>query len=324
MKFTKQFIGNVSVYKYLQNQVKNGTVPHANLVIGPGHVGKTTLITNIVYLLFCTKVEPKTQIACGRCQACVMINKGVHPNVLEVQPNTKNVIAIAEIRALVYSLRQSSLLPGMRVVIVHEASTMTTAACNALLKILEEPGKDSIFFLSTSSSDSVLPTIQSRCARVELYPVPNDELQAHIPDTADIVSFANGLPGRLINLAKGNTKNVLQEQVRKWIQVIQEPLLHKRLTLVQSVWPDSIKRPKALEQLDILESISRDILLFQNAMSDSVQNAFARDQLQLIAHTQSVSSALQSSQAITEIKKRIIQPIHLKITLTDLLLTIYR
>lgn len=324
MKFTKHFIGNGAVYSYLQNQVKNGTVPHANLVVGPDHIGKTTLITNIAYLLLCQKIDPATQLACGRCKICVMLNKDIHPNVLQVKPNIKNVITITEIRGLVYSLRQSSLLPGKRLILLHQADTMTTAASNALLKILEEPGKDSIFFLSASTEDSLLPTIQSRCATIELYSVSNDELRNNLPDSAEGIPFAGGLPGTVKSLEKGNTKKVIQEQVHKWVTVIQEPFLHKRLILAQSIWPDSIKRPKALEQLDILESIGRDILLLQNEMAGNIQNTFVHNELQTIADTLSISVTIQSIQSITKTKHRMRQPIHLKITLIDLLLTIYR
>lgn len=324
MKFTKHFIGNGAVYLYLQNQVKNGTVPHANLVVGPDHIGKTSLITNIVYLLLCQKIDQATQLACGRCKICAMLNKDIHPNVLQVKPNAKNVITITEIRALVYSLRQSSLLPGKRLILLHQADTMTTAASNALLKILEEPGKDSIFFLSACMADSVLPTIQSRCATIELYSVSNDELRNDLPDNAEDIPFASGLPGTLKNLAKGNTKKVIEDQVHKWINVIQEPFLHKRLILAQSVWPDSIKKPKAAEQLDILESIGRDILLLQNEITENIQNTFVQNELQTIAQTLHIRVTIQSIQSITKTKIRMRQPIHLKITLTDLLLTIYR
>lgn len=324
MKFTKTFIGNHLVYNHLQKQLKNGTVPHANLVVGPMHVGKTTFITNLVYLLLCEKPVSERTVACGRCQVCTMLNNDVHPNVLQVSPNSKQIISITEIRELVYGLRQSSFLRGQRIIVIHEADTMTPSASNALLKVLEEPGRDSTFFLSAPNVDSVLPTIQSRCATIELYPVPTGELAAAFPDSIDVVPYANGLPGTLKGLTKAHSKGLIQDHVYTWIKVIQEPLLNKRLQLAQSVWPDSIKRPKALEQLAILETISRDILLLQNAMVDSIQNTFARNELQSIASSLSVPMTLKSIQTIAEIQRRMRQPIHLKITLTDLLLTIYR
>lgn len=324
MKFTKTFIGNQLVYDHLQKQLKNGTVPHANLVVGPAHVGKTTFITNLVYLLLCQKVTEDRATACGRCQVCVMLNNDVHPNVLQVEPNAKNVISITEIRELVYSLRQSSFLSGQRIIVLHQADTMTASASNALLKVLEEPGRDSTFFLSAPSVDSVLPTIQSRCATIELYPLSAEELGAAFPDNTEAIPYANGLPGMLKALTKTHSRDLIQEQVHTWIKVIREPMLNKRLQLAQPVWSDSIKRPKAFEQLDVLESVCRDILLLQNSRVDSIQNTFARTELQSLAASLSVAMTLRSIQTISEIKQRIRQPIHLKITLTDILLTIYR
>lgn len=62
------------------------------------------------------------------------------------------------------------------VVVIHDIHTMRTESANAFLKLLEEPPKDVLFLLTTPSTDTLMPTILSRCQVLRLKPCTQDEI----------------------------------------------------------------------------------------------------------------------------------------------------
>lgn len=73
-------------------------------------------------------------------------------------------------------IEDAQTLHEKRVYLLSEADTMTHAAQNALLKIVEEPPKNAIFVMTIEDSSSVLPTILSRASVHQLAPYTKEEL----------------------------------------------------------------------------------------------------------------------------------------------------
>src|SRR5204862_76981 len=108
--------------------------------------------------------------ACGRCPACTRIARGVHPDVLVLEPGDTGSIKIEQVRDIVDRAAYRPFEGRRRVVIIHEA--------DALLKALEEPPPSSVFFLLTSRPDTLLPTVQSRCPRLRFRPLDAHDIAA--------------------------------------------------------------------------------------------------------------------------------------------------
>jgi DNA polymerase-3 subunit delta' len=104
--------------------------------------------------------------ACGTCHACARIARGVHPDVLLVEPGETGTIKIEQVRDVVERVGYRPFEGRRRVVIIDEADGLVPAAQNALLKTLEEPPPSSIFVLVTARVDMLLPTVRSRCIRL--------------------------------------------------------------------------------------------------------------------------------------------------------------
>ena len=104
--------------------------------------------------------------ACGACAACRRIDRGVHPDVIVVQPGETGTIKIEQVRDVIDRAGYRPFEARRRVVIIDEADAMLAAAQSALLKTLEEPPSASIFILVSSLPDSLLPTVRSRCPRL--------------------------------------------------------------------------------------------------------------------------------------------------------------
>src|SRR5205085_7980331 len=84
-------------------------------------------------------------------------------------------------------------------------------AQNALLKTLEEPPPATTFLLVTSAPDVLLPTVRSRCQRVNLAPLPDDAIAAQlrkhgVPDdeARERAGAAHGSLGRALALSHEN------------------------------------------------------------------------------------------------------------------------
>jgi len=86
-------------------------------------------------------------------------------------------ISIDEIRNIIRFLHLKTVgkIKIRRVVLIENANQMSIEAQNALLKILEEPNDDSVFILTAPNSQSLLPTIVSRCRHIHAYPLALDE-----------------------------------------------------------------------------------------------------------------------------------------------------
>jgi DNA polymerase-3 subunit delta' len=89
-------------------------------------------------------------------------------------PETQD-ISIDQVRTLV--LAHAAFAPHegrAKVFVVRRAEELSISAANALLKTLEEPGKNMHFVLLSSAPDTLLPTIRSRTQRVRFGPLPDD------------------------------------------------------------------------------------------------------------------------------------------------------
>lgn len=116
--------------------------------------------------------------ACGVCAACRRIARGIHPDVIIVEPGDSGTIRIDQVREILERVAYRPFEGRVRVAIFDEADLLVTAAQNALLKTLEEPPNSSVFILVTSRPDALLPTVQSRCPRLRFGPLGAREIAA--------------------------------------------------------------------------------------------------------------------------------------------------
>ena len=148
---------------------------HAYLFVGPPRVGKTTLAMALAQGVNCLAATGERP--CGDCSQCVRIASGQHPDVQSVdvasaQSSTRREVGIDQVREVQRAAALKPFEGRRRVFIFPDASTLSTEASNALLKLLEEPPESVLLLLLAAQEDAVLPTILSRCQRVELGRLP--------------------------------------------------------------------------------------------------------------------------------------------------------
>ena len=168
-----QVTGQDRIVSLLDRSIRTNTVAHAYLLVGPPHVGKGTLALNLAQALNCDGAEPP----CGQCRSCQRILEGKHADVTILGLDCGTEIGIDDIRGL---QRLANLPPyegKCKVFVIDDAEYLSTEAANALLKVLEEPPQRVVWLLLAAEEKHLLPTIVSRCQRLELKPVPSQQVQ---------------------------------------------------------------------------------------------------------------------------------------------------
>ena len=119
-------------------------------------------------------------------------------------------ITIKQVRELGEFMGMTAALSPWRVAVIDSMDEMNKEASNALLKMLEEPPPNTIFFLVSHAPGRLLPTIRSRCRRLQFRPLADDAMASvlaeQLPDTNSaererLISMADGSIGRALAFA---------------------------------------------------------------------------------------------------------------------------
>lgn len=154
--------------KILMNSIKKGRISHAYLIQGARGTGKEALALLLAKSLFCEQklgMEP-----CHTCNVCKRIKTGNHPDVHWIMPVGQS-IRKEQIRHLQKEFTYSGLESNQKLYIVTGSETLTLNAANRILKFLEEPSQETTAIMLTENSQSIIPTIRSRCQVIDLQPL---------------------------------------------------------------------------------------------------------------------------------------------------------
>ena len=152
-------VGQAHITDTLKRQTATGRLSHAYLFTGTRGTGKTTCAKVLARAVNCE--NPRDGNPCNVCPACLGIENGSILDVLELDAASNN--GVDQVRALRDEAVYTPAAVRMRVYIVDEVHMLSTAAFNALLKILEEPPAHLLFVLATTELHKVPATIKSRC-----------------------------------------------------------------------------------------------------------------------------------------------------------------
>ena len=174
---TWQIVGHNHAVRQLKAGLKSERLSHAYLFVGPSHVGKSTLALNLAQAVNCVSSSERP---CGQCSQCRRIASGLHPDFQVINPlqadGSRPGILMEDIRAAEHRIHLTPYEGSYRVFIFDGAENMSKEVSNALLKTLEEPPPRSLLILLATKDTDVLPTIISRCQRISLRPLPQDDV----------------------------------------------------------------------------------------------------------------------------------------------------
>lgn len=228
-----RLVGQGEALARIARAVRSGKAPQGLLIAGPPGIGKATLAYRIArYILkYGARADgPEDLSVPEKDPVSMQVAAGAHPGLLvlrrAVNPETgrmMNVVSVDEVRKLSGFFHLTSGAGGWRVAIVDTADDMNDAAANALLKALEEPPARSMLMLLSNQPGRLLPTIRSRCQRLNLRPLSDAEVEAElrelVPDLEDqerahLAKLSGGSIGAALQLADGEGLALAEEAER--------------------------------------------------------------------------------------------------------------
>lgn len=284
-------IGHESIIEYFQNAISMDKVSHAYILNGEDKSGKLMLAEAFAAALQCEEkgIEP-----CGNCRSCKQAAGRNQPDILYVSHDKPNTISVDDVRKqinddIVFKPYSSKF----KIYIVDEAEKMNIQAQNALLKTMEEPPSYAVILLLTVNADSFLPTILSRCVRLDLKPVSDEKIRKYLieqkqvsKDQADIcIAFAQGNVGKAIRLSDSENFNEMKNSAISLIKRLDEIDLHGMMEAVKKITEYKLE---INDYFDFIMIWYRDVLLYK-ATADANRLIF-RDEVYSIKKAASHSS----------------------------------
>ncbi len=154
------------------------------------------------------------------------------------------IISVHTVRGVIERMQLSSMSGRWRVVIIDSADELSTAAANALLKLLEEPPAQTLFLLVVHQLTNVLPTVRSRARVEKMRPLTISQLRElcarFMPDAEisdETLRLANGSFGRVANLKSMGGDEIYEEL----IAVLENPraTASDLLAIARKIAPDN-------------------------------------------------------------------------------------
>lgn len=186
-------------FRYIQRAYAANRMPVSLIITGNIRREAGELATRILQVLFCREETAP----CGQCARCQRVREQSAFDVVWIVPEKKSrQISIEQIRErLLSTITQTSLEGGWKAGVLIGADRMNQAAANAFLKTLEEPPPNTLLLLLTDSPQSLLPTILSRCQRIDVDTHVQQGLPLHWRDNLLTILSAALPPGPVSALA---------------------------------------------------------------------------------------------------------------------------
>ena len=235
-------VGHAGAKDRLIKMAVEGRLPHALLLSAPEGSGEMMLARALAQFIHCTGREPNAADSCGRCPSCLQHQSLNHADLHFVfpvlkkksqdtvsedwmadwrdflkddpwmdfrrwqsslgNPNGQPKIYVHDAEALRRKMSLSARSSNLNIALIWLPEKMQPETANKLLKLIEEPEPGTMFILVSNSPAEILPTIYSRCQRIELRRLADTEvaqvLAAGTAPDADHIAAARLSEGNVI------------------------------------------------------------------------------------------------------------------------------
>jgi DNA polymerase-3 subunit delta' len=199
-----------------------GRLHHAWLIGGPEGIGKATLAYRMARFLLASgerEAAERTSLAIpGHHPVARQVAAQAHPDLAIVRRGLRKdgkgysaEISVADVRRGLGLFASRAGAGGYRVCIVDSADDLNASSANALLKLVEEPPARSLFLIVSHAPQRVLPTIRSRCRRLQLRSLDEAGLRAALRSLGSPwAEMEEARLGRAAALGEGAVRRALQ------------------------------------------------------------------------------------------------------------------
>ncbi len=260
-----EIIGHEDIIRHLKTAKKTGKISHAYLFTGSPGSGKKLMAGTFAAALQCEKDD---SWACRECDSCRKAAAKNHPDIITLTHEKANLISVEEVRdQVIHDVAIRPYASPYKIYIIPDADLMNPSAQNAILKTIEEPPEYAVILLLTTSAQSLLPTILSRCVRLDLKVVGDRQIrrylmeQLHVADyQADLdVSVAQGSIGR----AEKAASQEFWDMAEKALNLLKRSRSMEVYELTEAIRDIAQDKQKVDEYLDLFLFWFRDILMYK-------------------------------------------------------------
>lgn len=314
--------------KVITNSFKKERVSHAYLIQGERGTGKEAIALLLAKGLFCKNKQDAEP--CQTCSSCKRIESGNFPDVHWLRPEGQS-IKIDQIEQLQKEFVYSGLESTQKVYIIVGSDTLTLNAANRILKFLEEPSRKTTAIMLTENSQSIIPTIRSRCQVIDLQPLNPFLFQSKLVELG--MTEANALFLSALTNSIDDAFSLAEDEwftdARKIVfQLVDVYLSHNDdpFSFIHQKWIPHFKdRDQHERGLDVLLLLFKDFLYHQIGNDDSIVGYLKGDErLERSVQYFSQDELLHILNLILEAKRKLKQNVNPTLVIEQLTLHIQR
>ncbi|MCQ2351598.1 MAG: DNA polymerase III subunit delta [Paludibacteraceae bacterium] len=290
----KDIIGQEEVKAHIIKNINEGRVPHAQLFWGGEGVGKFALALATIQYLNCE--HRNGDDSCGECESCRLISKLSHPDVHFSYPIVKGntngtseefldewremvlespyfnmhqwmerineagkigTIYVSECESITKKLSFKSFKAKYKCLIIWLPEKMQEQGANKLLKLIEEPPADTLFFLVSEHPEMLLSTITSRTQALHIKNISVADLSTKVPE--DIARLSAGNYIKALDLMNSQGRNT--ELVKRYRELMGLVFLKNLVGLKDFAATASESREETLEFLGYACNLTREVFI---------------------------------------------------------------
>lgn len=313
-------LGHKPILQILRRSIEEERIAHAYLFRGEAGVGKKTTAYAFAKTLLCD-----TREGCGQCLSCKRFISGNHPGFTELLP--EGTLKIKDVREL--KRRDALSANQYSFWVIPDADAMSDVVANSLLKTLEEPRENRVFILLADQAEAILPTIVSRCQQFTFRRLKTAEVEAglieKIPEAKEqedkralVLAAARGSLGRALLLWDGPVM-----ERRRWFLSVLFRLPQVSFAEVLGIsWRFEEEMHSLMEDLEVLLSVLRDLLLLRTLIPVPLYNADYREQLEALSRLYSKKELLRILEEIFSLLPALRGNVRARFVINYLLLSI--
>jgi len=270
-------LGHEAIFESLKRSFISNRAVHAYLLTGRAGSGRFGLARALAAHLLDTDTLESQPDFC-------LVERGLDPKTSK--PRT--VIAIDQIQALRGRLSRTAFLGGWQVAVIRDAQYLNCEAGNALLKTLEEPHAQTLLLLTALDTESVLPTVRSRCQEIHLPRVATSIIRDGLAamgvlssDASLLARLADGCPARAIRYVTEPQFLIEMREQRDQLLTLFGIDYASRWQIIEKILPKKLPFQDAQERtrnfLDLTAELLRDVLLFRYSQTERLVHLDAID-----------------------------------------------
>ena len=168
-KKTTRLFGLENEFNFLKKMISSDKFPKTLMLTGNRGVGKSTMISHLMHYYFDKKTYNENENTFAN--ESFFLNQFIEnlfPNILYLNGSDYRSVRVDDIRKIINDLNKSPIKKDKRFIILDDIDSFNINSLNALLKIIEDPGKNNFFILINNKSNKLLNTIKSRSIEIKI------------------------------------------------------------------------------------------------------------------------------------------------------------